>query len=643
MSGSLLSGVSGLRAHQQLLDVVGNNLANINTPGYKSARASFSDLISQTLRAGNGPTAQIGGTNPSQLGLGVKLASVDQDLRQGSFQSTGRTLDLGIEGEGFFVVNDGKQNLYTRVGTFDLDEKNNLVASGTGFKVQAANGGDIVIDVNARMPARATSRVNFTGNLDAAALGPAATVLSSLRPFKEGTAARVTGTSAEPFALADGMTLSIRVDGRAAQTVTFRDDGTFANIGAATAAEIASAINAQTTGIRALDSGGALVLESKSTGTNSSLDIDDGTGSPAALLGLSTTLVFGTEAPATAATPLDAIPDNTIDYVFGDKINISGEDADGRPVSATFVFGTNPGQNGTTLGDLVNFLGTIFPATIVSLDADGTLRLTAREQGEANLRLVFNDDPANTGFTSFSSLPMVVTTPGSSGDTVRTAIDIFDTQGRKHNVSFLFRKIGANEWDVTVTIPPGEGTIVFNEDGSFNRVAGVGIGDPNFEILFDGLTATQTVVVEMGTSGKFDGLTQFGGSTTAGATAQDGFDAGSLSSLAVNQDGKIVGIYTNGQIQDLAQLQVATFPNPAGLLKVGDSMLAVTSNSGVALPGTALSGRAGKIVSGVIENSNVDIALEFTRLITAQRGFQVNARTITTTDQILQELANLAR
>ena len=119
--------------------------------------------------------------------------------------------------------------------------------------------------------------------------------------------------------------------------------------------------------------------------------------------------------------------------------------------------------------------------------------------------------------------------------------------------------------------------------------------------------------------------------------------AGSIASLSVNASGTVQGIYTNGQIQDLVQLQVATFSNPGGLSKVGDNLLAVSTNSGPPNAGVAQTGRAGKIVSGVLENSNVDIAQEFTRLITAQRGFQVNSRTITTTDELLQELANLVR
>ncbi|RMG16456.1 MAG: flagellar hook-basal body complex protein [Planctomycetota bacterium] len=650
MASSLLAGVSGLRAHQGLLDVVGNNLANINTPGYKSARATFTDLISETLAAGNGSTAGSGGVNPSQIGLGVRIGAIDQDLRQGSFQNTGRTLDLGIEGEGFFVVSNGKQDLYTRVGTFDLDAENNLVSTSTGFRVQSVDGRDIVIDVDASLPAQATQEIKLTGNLDAGADAPAQAILSSLQPFHQGFRPVVTGASGEPFALADGMTLLVKVNGGAAQTVVFNASD-FADIANATAAEVASVINTQISGLQASAVGGAVELTTVGSGDEASIDIDDGVGSPAGVLGLSTALVFGSEAPANASTQLNDLPENSSPYVPGDKIHFTGTDADGTPVSATFVYGSGPGQNGTTLGDLMAFVQGLYPASTLTLLPDGTLQVEANAVGEAPLQLALNDDPANLGFTAFSSLPFAVTTEGSAGATLETSIDVVDAQGGTHTVRFVLHKTGANEWEATADLPDGDGTvidgkitgIVFKEDGSFSHVAGVGVNDQNIELTFDGFTASQTIELNLGTSGAFDGLTQFGGSSTAGATDQDGFQAGSLSSLSVNSDGAVVGIYTNGRVQELAQIQVATFKNPAGLEKVGDSLYAVSSNSGAPLPGKAQSGRAGKIVSGVLENSNVDIALEFTRLITAQRGFQVNSRTITTTDQLLQELANLIR
>lgn len=650
MANSLLTGVSGLRAHQTMLDVVGNNLANINTPGYKAARVMFSDLISETIRAGNSGTDGTGGVNPTEVGLGVKVAGIDHDLSQGSLQNTGRTLDLAIEGEGFFVLSNGQQDVYSRVGAFDLDSENKLVSVGNGFRVQSNDGSDIEVDVDASLPASPTTVVDFTGNLDATSSPPAAAQVGSAQAFQQGVRANLTGANAAPFALVDGMQLDIKVDGQAPQTVTF-NTADFLAIGAATAAEVAAAINAQATGIQANDVGGAIQLISNKPGDTSSIDIDDGAGNPVPLLGLGTSLVFGSETAANALTALNDLPQKSSDYVAGDQIHIAGYDADGTAVSATFVYGTGPGQSGTTLGDLTTFVDALYPAATLTTFPNGSVTLESNQTGVSPLQLGMTDDPTNVGFTSFSSIPFTTQREGDPGAELTTTIDVVDTQGSTHKVRFTLHKTAENEWEATLELPDSDGVIVdgqvqglsFNEDGSFDFVSGVGVGDQDIEILFDGLSVAQTVTLDFGTSGGFEGLTQFGSPDTAGATNQDGYEAGTLSSLGVNGGGSIQGIYTNGQVQELAQLQVATFKNPAGLAKVGDSLYAVSSNSGAPLPGTALSGRAGKVLSGVLEESNVDIALEFTRLITAQRGFQVNSRTITTTDQMLQELANLVR
>src|SRR5262249_45835168 len=123
MTNALLAGLTGLRANQDYLDVIGNNLANSNTPGDKSSRVTFSDILSQTLRPASAPTSRLGGTNPLQLGRGAEISSIDQNFSQGSLLTTGRTLDLGIQGNGFFVLSDGNEQFFSRVGSFGLDSQ----------------------------------------------------------------------------------------------------------------------------------------------------------------------------------------------------------------------------------------------------------------------------------------------------------------------------------------------------------------------------------------------------------------------------------------------------------------------------------------------------------------------------------------
>lgn len=139
MLRSLNSGVSGLRNQQIRLDVIGNNIANVNTIGYKAQRANFQEQFLQTLRGGSAPNGALGGTNPSQVGLGVTVGSIDLIMGQGSLNPTGKSTDMAISGEGFFVISDGKQQVYTRDGSFDFDREGNLVKISNGFKVMGWN------------------------------------------------------------------------------------------------------------------------------------------------------------------------------------------------------------------------------------------------------------------------------------------------------------------------------------------------------------------------------------------------------------------------------------------------------------------------------------------------------------------------
>lgn len=193
MMRSMFAGVSGLRTHQVRMDVIGNNIANVNTYGFKSSRASFQDMLSQTIRGASAPTNVRGGTNPQQVGLGVQLGSIDVLHSQGNTESTGNITDLAIEGDGFFVLGSGDQRLYTRAGMFGLsatdasgDQQGNLVSLVNGLRVQgfefqripgtdqyrpveaqAGNLKDIYINTEDTIPGRATDSVVLAGNLDA--------------------------------------------------------------------------------------------------------------------------------------------------------------------------------------------------------------------------------------------------------------------------------------------------------------------------------------------------------------------------------------------------------------------------------------------------------------------------------------------
>lgn len=181
MIQAMYNGVSGLRAHKTMMDVISNNIANVNTVGYKSARVSFREAFSQTMKGASAPMAGgAGGTNPMQLGLGAAIGSIDISQNQGSLQPTGKLTDMAIEGNGFFIITDGAAQYYSRDGSFSIDQAGNLVSTASGFKVLGwmADPQTGLIDSSApigpattiKMPvgqlARPTSELVYGGNLD---------------------------------------------------------------------------------------------------------------------------------------------------------------------------------------------------------------------------------------------------------------------------------------------------------------------------------------------------------------------------------------------------------------------------------------------------------------------------------------------
>jgi flagellar hook protein FlgE len=208
MSFALSSGVTGLQAHQQMLDVAGNNLANVNTTAFKSSRILFSELLSETIRKASQPTSTTGGTNPVQMGSGVGVAGISPNMAQGNIVDTGNPLDLAIEGEGYFVLNDGQQDVFSRAGAFAVDQANYLVDPATGYRVQRIgqvgedsgfqdNTSNMLVPYNVAMAAQATEQVTVAGNLsaDASTETPQTNVLTSNLGYTTGSGTAASGTT----------------------------------------------------------------------------------------------------------------------------------------------------------------------------------------------------------------------------------------------------------------------------------------------------------------------------------------------------------------------------------------------------------------------------------------------------------------
>jgi len=416
---SLFSGVSGLRNHQLMMDVIGNNISNINTIGFKSGRATFSELFSQTLRGASQPLGEAGGIDPVQVGLGMTVNTVESLFAQGNIETTGQPTDLAIQGSGFFVVNKDGTDYYTRDGSFKFDANGQLVSAGTGAILQGK-----LADAN--------------GNI------PIGTRLENLK----------------------------------------------------------------------------IALDTKSA------------------------------AKATGA---------------------------------------------------VKFAGNLNSAA-------------------------------------------------ATGDQAKASVTVFDSLGNSQNVTLEFTKTAnTNEWSWTASAPSpatitggGSGTITFNADGTLNAFA-YGAGATSLTINPGNGASPMTVSIDAGTSGVFAGITQTNGSSNIAAREQDGYGAGVLNNISIDQDGRVLGSFSNGIVKTLGQVMLAEFNNPSGLVRMGNNMYDVTGNSGIPIISSPGDSSNSKIAPGGLEQSNVDLADEFTKMIMAQRGFQANARVITTSDEFLNDVVNLKR
>ncbi len=563
MGDALNSGVSGLQAHQKMLDVSGNNLSNMNTNGFKSSRINFSTLLSETIREASQPSENLGGTNPIQAGSGVQTASITVDMGQGTMVNTGQPLDMAIEGNGFFVVSDGQREIYTRVGAFAVDANYNLVDPATGYLVQrtgsyGVNEGfqdvgssDIRIPYDVALPASTTTEVTYAGNLSADQLEATTNEYSSGTSFTSSVGNLVSGTD------------------------------TIYN----------SSLLSGTTGaqdyVGDLDISGTLPDGTAVTGT---LQVYDGSGVNAA-----TTYDDLTAAIETAYT-----------------------DASGTHVDASIVNGE-----------------------VRVRDAESGYTLTTIDLGYT----------AVAGGTS-ASTPVFWELLEAGGNAVKkTNIEVFDSQGVGHVLSGAFVKTDTpNEWDFVMTSITGDiagvtqrriRRISFNPDGSY---AGILSGDDSqVKVQLAGALPALEPTLDLGTIGEFNGLSQFGGSSTAAPTDQDGYEAGYLSRLSVSTDGILVGVFTNGIRQNLAAMKVASFQNPGGLKSIGSNYYESTANSGDPITGMANTGGAGAMRGQSLEKSNVVVATEFVNLIQAQNGYQANSRTIRVANDMLKELTNLIR
>ena len=476
MMRSLYAGVSGLQNHQLRTDVIGNNIANINTNGFKRGRVNFQDMISQTMQGASKPVMGKGGTNPKQVGLGMTVASIDQVMSQGSMQVTGKKTDLGIQGEGFFVQKAGEKVFYTRAGNFGVDRDKNLVNPGNGYKLQGWN-----------------AKQDVEGNF----------YIDNSRTYED-----IRVPMGEKF------------EARETKEVVYKSN---------------------------LDSRVEAVLNP--------------------------------DAPTEMEKKRGQVHFSSID-IYDRQGNV-------HKLEVQFVkVGVNQWQGKVNVTDAI----------------EGSVRFDVGQEGNVTQ----DTESKDTIVLNFNN---------------RGALDSVG-EGSSLNPDLMARG------DLSVTV------FYRVDDGTVQRGGGLEgsrLGDEH------------ELRLVLGASEGFDGLTQMGSPSTTKGVSQDGYSLGYLESFNINEGGILTGIYSNGQVREIAQVSLATFVNGEGLEKVGENVYMMTNNSGLADVGEAGLRGKGKVIAGVLEMSNVDLSEEFTNMIVTQRGFQANSRIITTSDQMLQELLTLKR
>lgn len=660
MMRSLFSGVAGLKTHQTGMDVIGANISNVNTPGYKGSRSTFSDVISQTMQGAAASTGNRGGTNPIQVGLGVGLAAVDTIMTSGSYQPTGKQTDLAIQNEGFFIVSDGLNQYYTRAGNFDFDGVGNFTIPGTGLKVKGWVGTDGVVDTTGQVkdivipagitvPASATTKLTFINNLSGSDT-PGATAQTSKDVYDS---LGKTHTLMDKFVKIDdvnnvwlskaSLTDANTTVANSLTEISFDSAGkigtvkqiTPVNAVPSTAITIASGLQLDSATGATRTSNAFSLVDTNGVSHNYQLQFVTTAGPAFAVNvipeGGGASVGTGT-VTWNAATSTYTIPALTITNTTPNLSILTSDVAGLAPASGKFT-GTVTGSATTGLTipsiQLDNTSGSVHDAYYTVFDknlsphvlkmeftqtADKTWSYKLTEAGVTNATTLISGTATYAAATGYTFAPTLASSSfsigsGAAAQTVTIADPLLANAIAPAGNAFLADC--AKTYAKSSTVSPVEFTPA---------------GASKVSITMD-----------------VSALTQYGGDTTVQASTQNGNAAGALDTVTVDNSGKIVGKFSNGTSRDLAQVALAIFTNPGGLTRIGSTLFSESNNSGSAAIGTSGSGGRGTIAPGTLEMSNIDLADQFSKMITTQRGFQSNSKIITVSDEMLEILANLKR
>ncbi|MEG8945592.1 flagellar hook-basal body complex protein [Rosettibacter firmus] len=700
---SLFAGVSGLRNHQSMMDVIGNNISNVNTIGYKGSRVTFSDTFNQFVKAGTNPTASSGGTNSFQIGLGTKINSIDRNWNQGTFERTGITTDLALQGPGLFILKSNGQQLYSRAGAFIFDADGKLVNPQNGAVVQGkiANGlgeippgttlQDIVIDKNMRLPAVKTTNVSWGGNLQSSSPTIRTDVVDlvgnlsntaptgskypedgytyNLKMFGNLSSSDTTTPYPNPSSgdpdIVDGYKEMVVYDNKNQpyylyykyefNTVSSKWELKY-QVYNSSQSSISSANDKTET----IDFDGTDIVD---IGLYDGSDADTNPDFPDLKFKIDLTEITNLAGSSNIDRTIQPITGNKIYSKDGkDFYLVNYYEFDGSDWYYYYKVFDNDGilvnNENTASNDADSNDGKI------KLSFDNITGLLTGIEGTSAININFSNSANKLDFkinlNSLTNLnattnPISRVDKGEIPEPVLGAVTIFDSLGNSHTLSIKFEHIDNNRWSWTVSVPTTSGTlspnafgeIYFDANGQIQSIWQAGnqvtTTPPTPQITFTPATGAEVQVIDLDFGKGTAGVTQTNLSSQIAALSQNGSASAALSNLNIDQYGNIIGIFSNGNSLKLAQIMVATFKNLNALVSVGDNMYNVAANSGdprIDAPGE---NSVTTIQSGALEQSNVDLSEEFTRMIISQRGFQANARVITTADTMLQEITNLIR
>lgn len=659
--------ISGLRAASDILQVTGNNIANASTAGFKASRAEFSDVYATSVL----------GTGGNSIGSGVRLSDVSQQFTQGNTSFTSNSLDMAVNGNGFFILSDSGAMSYGRNGAFHLDNEGFLVDS-SGREVQgflASDSGEISGNLSTlqivtdNLPPRQTTNVNSMLNLNA----------ELVPPTVRGTTSAATGTAINTPVL--GSTFA-GGNGYPVETFTFTDVNGVNTV-------LSTNANDSASDIASLFS----TIQGVTVASSNAVTIDMGTAAQVAANTMQINL-NGVSFPA-GSTPQQiaiAINNETNNLLQGITANFTGVvPGTGLTISANsgvdLSFTVNGGGTANDVFTMTGDGGALALGAGAGIQGviGGKVDLTLAEGLTMTSGDLINSTASPNPGTLFTN--PVVQTPyvanqfdPSNQDTYNnaTSLNVYDSLGNAHVMSMYFVKESTiNTWsmytqiddqdvgDPNPALPSPQNvlptraqfSLVFNTDGSLNETASDDVFISNWTPLnqdgvYNGSQRGLTVanggtlpIPDPPNSSNFvidlNGTTQFGSPFSVNAVSQNGFTTGRLSGLDVNSEGIIFARYTNGQAQVLGQVALANFNNTQGLQPLGDTLWGETFESGQAIIGTPGSAALGVIQAGALEESNVDLSQELVQLIIAQRNFQANAKTIQTADTVTQTIINL--